>query len=214
VKMGDSLEKYKQIVEEQKEALLEHLARLGIASDFDWEIDLPDEGTPLAELFFAMKIAAENLKLISEERDLSMKELEAQIQIIESQRKAILELSTPVIPIWDEILVLPLIGTVDSTRSRQIMENLLSAILGTQASFAILDITGVPEVDTDVAKSFLEIIESARMLGTEIILTGVSPFNAETLVRLGVDLSRMTTKGSLQAGLKFAFDKTNFKITK
>ena len=116
--MSDDLDKYKKLVVDQQEILLAHLARLGIASEFDWDIRMPDEDSPLAELFFALKIAAENLALISRERDQTLKEARDQVTIIKRQRQAILELSTPVIPIWDEILVLPLIGNIDTQHNR------------------------------------------------------------------------------------------------
>lgn len=137
-----------------------------------------------------------------------------QERLLSQQSQAILELSTPVIQIWDEILVLPLIGTVDTARAQQIIENLLDSIVTSQASVAIIDITGVPVVDTKVADHFIKTIEAAKMLGTEVILTGVSPYNALTLVKMGVDLGRITTKGTLQTGLKLAFEITKHRVEK
>jgi rsbT co-antagonist protein RsbR len=131
-----------------------------------------------------------------------------------AQQSTINELATPVIQIWDDILILPLIGTIDTHRAQQIIENLLDSIVKTQASMTIMDITGVPVVDTVVAKHLLSTINAARMLGAEVIVTGVSPHNAQTLVKLGVDLTTITTKGSLQAGLKLAFEMTSSQVSK
>jgi rsbT co-antagonist protein RsbR len=138
----------------------------------------------------------------------------AKDDLIAQQSMAIRELSTPVIQIWDDILVLPLIGTVDTQRAQQVIENLLDSIVKTQASVAIMDITGVPVVDTMVANHLLSTINAAKMLGAEVIVTGVSPNNAQTLVKLGVDLTTITTKGSLQAGLKLAFEITDNQVSK
>jgi rsbT co-antagonist protein RsbR len=134
-------------------------------------------------------------------------------ELIKEQSKAIDELSTPVIQVWDEILILPLIGTIDTLRAKQIVENLLEAIVKTKASVAIMDVTGVATVDTSIANHLLKTIEAAKLLGAKVILTGVSPNNAQTLVKLGVDLGNVTTKSSLQAGLRMAFELTNRKVT-
>jgi anti-anti-sigma regulatory factor len=140
-------------------------------------------------------------------------ELEQKVETIAAQSSTILELSTPVIGIWNRIVILPLIGTVDTRRAQQIVKNLLESIVEKQAAVAIIDITGVPVVDTKVADHFLKTIEAAKMLGTEVILTGVSPHNAQTLVKLGIDLSRITTKGTLQQGLSSAFELTDQQVT-
>jgi len=140
--------------------------------------------------------------------------IQKQEDLIRRQTSAILEMSTPVIEVWGEILVMPLIGTVDTQRAQQIIENLLEAIVKKSASVVIMDITGVPVVDTKVANHFIKTIDAARMLGAEVILTGVSPHNAQTLVKLGVDLTRMATKSSLQAGLKLAFEMTQNRVVK
>jgi rsbT co-antagonist protein RsbR len=123
---------------------------------------------------------------------------------ITEQQQAMLALSTPVLQIRDQILVLPLIGTIDSARAAQIVEQLLNSIVDTQASVVIIDITGVPLIDTAVANHLIKTIEAAKMLGADTIITGISPANAQTLVTLGVDLSMMTTRGSLRSGVKLA----------
>lgn len=135
-----------------------------------------------------------------------------QEELLAQQARAIQELSTPVIQIWEGIVVLPLIGTIDTARAKGILDNLLEAIVETKAEVAIMDITGVSVVDTAVAGHLLETVDAARLLGTETILTGVSPSNAQTMVRLGVDVSRVVTKGSLLAGLRHAFEMTGKRV--
>lgn len=198
---------YKKLVEEQQQLLLVLLARLGLEMDYEIEVPIPDDDTPLALMFHAVKLVAENLAVVDKERDEFLK-------VVQKQSEAILELSTPVIPIWDDIVVLPLIGTVDTARAQQILDNLLEAVSKTQAQVAIIDITGVPVVDTKVAHHFLRAIEAARMLGAEAILTGVSPYNAQTLVKLGVDLTKITTRGSLKDGLDLALSMTKRAIVR
>ena len=134
------------------------------------------------------------------------KKITVRLKIITSQQDAISELSTPVLPVWDGILVLPIIGTVDTQRAQQITENLLFSISSTAARVAILDITGLHILDTAVASHFIKTIHAAQMLGTEIVLTGITPTNAQTLVSLGVDLEGVVTKKSLKAGLQWAFE--------
>ncbi|NDD29231.1 MAG: STAS domain-containing protein [Proteobacteria bacterium] len=125
--------------------------------------------------------------------------------IVSSQREAILELSTPVIEISDGVMVLPLIGTIDSVRTRQIMDSLLNRVVETQAEIVILDLTGVAVVDTAVANHLMKTVEAAELLGTRCIITGISPAIAQTLVHLGVDLGRITTSATLRTGLKLAW---------
>ncbi len=130
--------------------------------------------------------------------------VEERERVIKEQQQAMLTLSTPVLQIRDQILVLPLIGTIDSARAAQIVEQLLNSIVDTQASVVIIDITGVPIIDTAVANHLIKTIQAAKMLGADTIITGISPANAQTLVTLGVDLSMMTTRGSLRSGVKLA----------
>jgi anti-anti-sigma regulatory factor len=131
---------------------------------------------------------------------------------LEEQAKAIAELSTPVIQLWEGILALPLIGKVDSARAKQIMENLLNKIIKTQASQVVIDITGLPIVDTAVASRLMRTVDAARLLGAECILTGISPIIAQTLVTIGVDLGRITTMATLNMGLESALKNLNLHI--
>ncbi|NJN15735.1 MAG: PAS domain S-box protein [Oscillochloris sp.] len=125
-------------------------------------------------------------------------------QIIAAQRAALEELSTPLIPITDSVMVMPLIGSVDSRRAQQVIEALLHGIDKQSAQIAILDITGVPVVDTQVANALIQAAQAARLLGVKVMLTGIRPEVAQTLVGLGVDLSGIMTHGSLQSGISAA----------
>lgn len=127
---------------------------------------------------------------------------------IQQQAAAIAELSTPLIPISEEILVMPLIGILDSRRAQQIVATLLQGITGTGAKVAILDITGVPVVDTQVANALLQTARAVKLLGAEVVLTGIRPDVARTLVALGVELGNIITRGTLQAGIAYSMGKT------
>lgn len=124
-----------------------------------------------------------------------------QQQVIEAQRDALRELSAPLLPITDRVVILPLIGTIDSQRAQQIMETLLEGVAHHQADTAILDITGVQVVDTQVANALVQTAQAVRLLGATVVLTGIGPAMAQTLVSLGADLSSIETRGSLQRGI-------------
>ncbi len=118
-------------------------------------------------------------------------------EIIARQQRELLELSTPVVELWDEILALPLVGTLDSERTQIVMETLLQRIVENGASVAILDITGVPTVDTLVAQHLMKTVAATRLMGADCIISGIRPQIAQTIVHLGVDLSEVTTKATL-----------------
>jgi len=126
--------------------------------------------------------------------------MRAREQIITRQSDAILEISTPSLLIWDRVVMMPLVGVIDTARAQHIMEEMLNAIAREQARVAILDVTGVPVIDTRVALHLTNVVSAARMLGAEIIVTGFSPEAAQTLVKLDVDLRTMHTRGTLRAG--------------
>lgn len=145
------------------------------------------------------------------QREKMQKELETKLSKIQEQQKTILqqqedllELSSPVSKVWDNILILPVIGTLDSQRTQIMMENLLQKIVDTGCTISILDITGVPTVDTQVANHLLKTVTSARLLGAECIISGISPAIAQTIVHLGIDLSSIRTKATLQDAMIFA----------
>jgi len=118
-------------------------------------------------------------------------------EVISRQQQEMLELSTPVVQLWEGILALPLIGTLDSARTQVVMESLLQKIVDTGASIAIIDITGVPTVDTLVAQHLLKTVAAARLMGAECIISGIRPQIAQTIVHLGVDLADVITKATL-----------------
>ena len=129
----------------------------------------------------------------------------ARDDLISRQSRAILEISTPVIKVWDDVLLLPLVGVIDTPRAQQMIERLLEAISRYEAKVAILDITGVPMIDSRVARHLLVTVDATRMLGAETIITGISPDAAITLTSLGIDVSKVNTKGALRAGMVEAF---------
>lgn len=132
--------------------------------------------------------------------------------VIVQQARTILELSTPAVKLWDKILLIPLIGVLDTQRAAQVIEGLLQAIFDTESQVAILDITGVPIIDTKVAQHLIKTIAAARMLGADVIVTGISPDTAQTMVKLDIDLGAVRTCGTLRAGVTEAFRLIGMKI--
>ncbi|HEU4532099.1 MAG TPA: STAS domain-containing protein [Steroidobacteraceae bacterium] len=134
-------------------------------------------------------------------------------EIIARQQQEMLELSTPVTQIWDGILAVPLIGTLDSARTQVVMENLLTAIVQNEAVIAIIDITGVPTVDTLVAQHLLRTVSAARLMGAECIISGIRPQIAQTIVHLGVDLGDIETKATLADALRLGLARRGLVVT-
>ncbi len=134
--------------------------------------------------------------------------------VIEAQQRSLLELSTPAIQLMNGVVLMPLIGAIDGDRATQLITRLLETVSEYQAKVAILDVTGVPVIDTDVARHVLKAVAAAKMLGSEVILTGINPSGAQTLVQLGVDLSHVTTKGSLRTGVEEALRLQGIKMTR
>jgi rsbT co-antagonist protein RsbR len=129
-------------------------------------------------------------------------------QVIARQQEEMLELSTPVVMLWDGIVALPLIGTLDSARTQVVMESLLQAIVQTNSRFAIIDITGVPTVDTLVAQHLIKTITAARLMGAECILSGIRPQIAQTIVHLGINLEDVVTKARMADAFKLALERS------
>jgi len=161
-----------------------------------WVLRRGPDGTPDAVLQIDTDITARKQAEEAEAR--------RQQEIINAQALAIEELSTPLIPITDDILVMPLIGMMDSVRAKQIMHNLLEGLVASRGRVAIIDITGVPVVDTAVANALLQAAHAARLLGAEVILTGIRPEVAQTLVHIDAKLGAITTRGTLQSGIQHA----------
>jgi rsbT co-antagonist protein RsbR len=133
-------------------------------------------------------------------------------QVILRQQQELLELSTPVIKLWDGIVAVPLIGTLDSERTQVVMESLLEAIVENEATVAIIDITGVPTVDTLVAQHLLKTVAAARLMGAECIISGIRPQIAQTIVHLGVDLGDVATKSTVADALRIALAKRGLSV--
>ncbi len=140
--------------------------------------------------------------------------IEEREQIIDRQRQEMMELSTPVVELWDRVLTLPLIGTLDSARAQEVMENLLQTILERQAEVVIMDITGVGTVDTQVAQHLLRAAAAVRLMGAECIISGISPMIAQTMVQLGIDVGTVSTRSSIRAALSDALLKVGYVIKK
>ena len=135
-------------------------------------------------------------------------------EVIVHQQREMLELSTPVVQLWQGVLGLPLIGTLDSARTQVVMENLLRSIVETGATIAVIDITGVPTVDTLVAQHLLKTVAAARLMGADCIISGIRPQIAQTIVHLGVDLNAVTTKATLADAFAIALQRTGFAVTR
>jgi PAS domain S-box-containing protein len=134
-------------------------------------------------------------------------------EALTERAREILDVSTPVLQVWDGVVVAPFIGTLDTQRAQQFMERLLDKIVATNSSVALLDVTGVPSIDTRTAQHLIETITSVRLLGAQAILTGVRPAIAQTLAHLGINLADVVTRSSLAAGLRVALDILNLTIT-
>jgi rsbT co-antagonist protein RsbR len=136
----------------------------------------------------------------------------AREQIIADQSAAMLELSTPVIRLWEGIIAVPLVGALDSARTQLIMEKLLETLVATGADHAVLDITGVSTVDTEVAQHLLKTVSAARLLGAECIISGIRPQVAQTIVSLGIEFGDIATKATLADALAHALTRSGQKV--
>lgn len=139
---------------------------------------------------------------------------ESRENVIRRQQEELLELSTPVVKLWEGVLALPMIGTLDSARTQVVMESLLQQIVDTGSEIAVIDITGVPTVDTLVAQHLIKTVTAIRLMGADCIISGIRPQIAQTIVHLGVDLQGVTTKANLADALALALKRTGFTISK
>ncbi|WP_041194141.1 STAS domain-containing protein [Candidatus Symbiobacter mobilis] len=152
--------------------------------------------TQLAACLTALNDVLDHLSLLILDSYVDTRE-----KIITQQSASLLELSTPIIRLWDQILMLPLVGVIDTLRARQFTERLLEAIAHYEATVTIIDITGVPVVDTSVARHIMKTVDAAQLLGSRIIMTGISPASALTLIKLGISFEGMITRATLRAGV-------------
>ena len=161
------------------------------------------EGPELAEEIWSATRILDRLGLFTMEVFQKTRE-----EVIARQQQELLELSTPVVRLWENILALPLIGTLDSARTQVVMQNLLQAIVDTRSEIAIVDITGVPTVDTLVAQHLLKTVAAARLMGADCIISGIRPQIAQTIIHLGVNLGDVTTKATLADAFALALQRT------
>jgi rsbT co-antagonist protein RsbR len=164
---------------------------------------------PDTEAIWAATQMIDSLGLFTSEAYLRSRE-----EVIRRQQDELIELSTPVVKLWQGVVALPLIGTLDSARTQVVMESLLQKIVETDSAIAIIDITGVPTVDTMVAQHLLKAVTAARLMGADCIISGIRPLIAQTIVHLGLDLSEVTTKSSLADAVTVALERTGHQIVR
>jgi rsbT co-antagonist protein RsbR len=165
--------------------------------------ELAKDAQALADEIWSATMILDGLGLYTTEAHLKMRE-----ELIQRQQQELMELSTPVVRLWENVLALPLIGTLDSARTQVVMENLLDQIVSSGAAIAIIDITGVPTVDTLVAQHLLKTVAAARLMGADCIISGIRPQIAQTIVHLGVNLGDVTTKATLADAFAIALRRT------
>ena len=170
---------------------------------------LQSEATVLAGTFWEATILLDALGLYTTEVYQQARE-----SIIARQQEELIELSTPVVQLWEGILALPLIGTLDSERTQVVMENLLERLVATGSSLAVIDITGVPTVDTLVAQHLLKTVSAAQLMGADCIISGIRPQIAQTIVHLGIDLSAVATKASLSDAFALALKRRGLTVAR
>jgi rsbT co-antagonist protein RsbR len=169
--------------------------------------ELGQDAETLADEIWTTTDLIDRLGLLTTEHYVKSRE-----EVIQRQQRDMMELSTPVVQLWDNILALPLIGTLDSERTQVVMESLLQKIVDTGALISIIDITGVPTVDTLVAQHLLKTVAAARLMGADCIISGIRPQIAQTIVHLGVNLSDVTTKASLADAFAVALKRTQARL--
>jgi rsbT co-antagonist protein RsbR len=171
--------------------------------------DLSSSQDRLFEVVWTATELLDRLALITTEAFMAARE-----ELISRQQQELLELSTPVVKLWDGILALPVIGTLDSARTQVVMESLLQTVVATNSKFAIIDITGVPTVDTLVAQHLLKTITAARLMGAECIISGIRPQIAQTIVHLGINLEDVVTKAKLSDAFALALQRSGRKVVR
>jgi rsbT co-antagonist protein RsbR len=168
---------------------------------------LASEGEPLADALWQTTALLDSLGLYTTEVYQQARE-----SVISRQQEELIELSTPVVELWPGVLALPLIGTLDSDRTQVVMETLLQRLVATGSSIAVIDITGVPMVDTLVAQHLLKTVAAAQLMGADCIISGIRPQIAQTIVHLGIDLSSVATKASLSDAFALALKRRGLTV--
>ena len=171
--------------------------------------DSADNSSAIIGQFWTLTALIDKLGLYTTEVFIQSKE-----NLIRRQQQEMMELSTPVVKLWTGVLALPLIGTLDSERTQVVMESLLQRIIETESPIVIIDITGVPTVDTLVAQHLIKTIAAARLMGSDCIISGIRPQIAQTIVHLGIELHEITTKANLADAFMIALQRTGFSIPK
>ena len=167
-----------------------------------------------SDIHKAQRVFSSLLKIITLDKELAITTyITASEEVISRQAQEILEISIPVVQAWEGVIVAPLIGSLDTQRAQQFMERLLERVVETGSAVALVDITAVPAIDTRTAQHLIETIAAVRLLGAQMVLTGVRPAIAQTLVHLGIDLSTVVTRPSLDAGLRLALDMLNISVS-
>ncbi|MGH9567581.1 MAG: STAS domain-containing protein, partial [Candidatus Angelobacter sp.] len=166
----------------------------------------PDQ---LFDEIWSANLLLDKLAMLTTEASIAANE-----RLIQRQQQELLELSTPVVKLWDGILALPIIGTLDSARTQVVMESLLQTVVQTNSRFAVIDITGVPTVDTLVAQHLLKTITAARLMGAECIISGVRPQIAQTIVHLGIDLNQVITKARLSDAFALCLERSGRAVVR
>jgi len=191
---------------------LETAARDGRFEEEGWRVRKDGSRFWASVVITALRDGKGNLKGFGKvTRDLT--DRKAAEERLRQQSREVMEMATvPVVQVWEGIMLVPLIGMLDSARTQQLMERLLHRLTETGSAVAVVDITGVPTIDTQTAQHLIETIKAVRYIGAEVVLTGVRPAIAQTLVHLGVDLSTATTRASLAAGLRVAFGLLNLRV--
>jgi rsbT co-antagonist protein RsbR len=165
------------------------------------------DGRHLAEALWSLTVVLDKLGLYTTEVYQESRE-----SVIHRQQQELMELSTPVVQLWDEVLALPVIGTLDSNRTQVVMESLLQRVVETGARIAIIDITGVPTVDTLVAQHLMKTVAATRLMGADCIISGIRPQIAQTIVHLGVDLADVVTKATLADAFQIALKRIGLAV--
>ena len=205
------LNQYKEFVKERLKSLLNVVQSVS-SGDFSVSVKIPEK----EDEFTALSIGLERMindmieaNRVSEER---MAQLQTVVEEKERLLKTVRELSSPVIQVWENVLVMPLVGAIDSARATRITEDLLNGIIKYQAEIVIIDITGVPVVDTSVANHLIQTIKAAALLGAKCVVVGISSEVAQSLINLGVDLSGVVTRSNLQAGVRYAMEMMGLEV--